>query len=117
MANAYSRLACLVDVEAAAAWRERTAAEYPDDPRNLRAAEILFRLAPEVAALNGSPLHCRIETFIPDNCEEVTLVVTEKLRRIGFSYWPSNAEQFLSDIVRDLQQQHQCKAGGYLRAV
>jgi hypothetical protein len=52
------RLSRLLDVEATRDWRWKTAEQFPEDQRNRKAAELLDRLAREIAALNGSPLTC-----------------------------------------------------------
>ena len=47
-------------VESTAEWRRRTVERFPEDHRNVEAAGILERLAPELRALEGTALHERV---------------------------------------------------------
>jgi hypothetical protein len=47
-------------VQSTAEWRREKALQFPDDMRNLRAAEELERLAVEIEALEGSDIHRQI---------------------------------------------------------
>src|SRR5215469_15054728 len=53
-----------LQVQQTAEWRWRKAEEFPDDPRHLKAAKELERLAAEIEQLNGSALHNRILELI-----------------------------------------------------
>jgi len=97
----HDRLSRLVDAEATAAWRWEKADQFPEDHRNRKAAELLDRLAPEIAALHGSPLHLRLETFIDE--EAFSFEISARLRAIGFGYFPQSGQQLLQDIVVDLE--------------
>jgi SLT domain-containing protein len=103
-----NRLLELVDVGATAEWRRDKAAQYPEDERNERAAELLERLTAEINALNWSPLHLRIETFVNDG--EISGEINFILKSIGFRYVPATGEQLLRDIVAQLE--HRCKSEG-----
>jgi hypothetical protein len=98
------QLSYLVDLEGTAAWRWRVVEEYPEDPRNRRVAEILDQLASEVAALNGSPLHLRLETFL--DVEMLGQEISEMLRAIGFRYFPQSAPQLIEDIITILEHRY-----------
>src|SRR5262245_54278988 len=98
------RISRLVDVEATAAWRWEKVNKFPDDPRNGRAAELLDRLAPEIAALNGGPLHLRLESFIVEDA--FNFEISSTLKAIGFRYFPQSGRQLLEDIVADLERQY-----------
>jgi len=78
--------------------------QFPDDPRNGRAAELLDRLAPEIAALNGGPLHLRLESFIVEDA--FNFEISSTLKAIGFRYFPQSGRQLLEDIVADLERQY-----------
>jgi hypothetical protein len=80
-------------VESTADWRRSKAEEFPDDRRNLEAAEQLDRLAKEVGKLEGSELHRRIDALInlandTRDGESVHInfheIISGELRGIGF---------------------------------
>jgi hypothetical protein len=78
------------NVEGTAEWRRRKALEFPEDSRNLKAAEELDRLATEISELEGSDIHSQIDLLI-DNLvsREVDFYsfeegVSANLRSIGF---------------------------------
>jgi hypothetical protein len=76
-------------IESTAEWRRLKAKDFPDDLRNLRAAEELDRLAMEVAQLEGSDIHQRICKLIenyqdPDIWSELNEDVSAALRGVGF---------------------------------
>jgi hypothetical protein len=81
-----------LQVQETAEWRWRKVEEFPDDPRNLKAAIELERLAVEIAQLNGSALHNRILELIGIVSEQGaddeaidTIESTEtELHRVGF---------------------------------
>ena len=82
------------EVQGAAAWRRRKAEEFPDDVRNVRAAEELERLAAEIEALEGSDIHEQIATAqdgINQICDgngdvwaDISATLSAELRSIGF---------------------------------
>ena len=77
-----------------AEWRRRKAELFPDDARNIRAAEELERLAAEIEALEGSQIekqisdaHNSINNACNDNGDiwvSITEDVSSELRSIGF---------------------------------
>jgi hypothetical protein len=88
-----------------AVWREGKAAEYPDDDRNLRAAEHLAGLARQILALpDDDPRILRIEDAvqaIADANGELP-TTSEIIRTIGFSWgYPS-----LDDLLDHYVQEH-----------
>ncbi len=99
-----NRLCCLVDLEKTAEWRSQVAQRHPEDERNVKAAETLYRLAPQIAAYNGSPLHMRIETFVSAGPEAASLEIDLTLKKIGFPYIPATGQQLLEVIVADLER-------------
>jgi hypothetical protein len=107
------RLSRLVDVEGTAAWRWLKAEQDPNDPRNARAAKLLERLAPEIAALNGSPYHVRIETFA--ECEAASFEISSILKAVGFQFYPVTGEELIKEIIACLERY--CTRGRYLRSV
>jgi hypothetical protein len=67
------------DVEGTAEWRRQKAEEFPDDKRNLEAAEALDRLALEIGALEGSELHQQISDLVDHIDPDVWCEVSEAL--------------------------------------
>jgi hypothetical protein len=94
-------IGALVDCAGTAYWRRAKAVEFPDDERNLEAAEELDRLAAEIALLEGSELHLRLDKCFED--EDGTLIamgiISEILRQVGFSRWYGTGEELLQAIV------------------
>ena len=99
-------------VQGTAEWRRQKAEQFPDDRRNLQAAEELDRLAEQIEALEGSELHRQIDEAdeninqLPDNdscdCwEKVEEAVSAELRAIGFHSGYSTGAEFL-EWYRDL---------------
>jgi hypothetical protein len=107
-------------VQGTAYWRRQKAEQFPDDERNIEAAEELDRLAIEIEALEGSELHRQINEVhdsinrLPDQhstkCwEDIGEAVSGELRAIGFHTSHSTGVEFLKwyrDLLRDnLQDQ------------
>jgi hypothetical protein len=90
-------------VESTAEWRREKAEEFPDDGRNLEAAEELDKLVEEIAKLEGSNVHRRIDALIDqtnekkrdDIWERLHEDVSAKLRSIGFHGRPESGLSFL----------------------
>jgi hypothetical protein len=80
-------------------------------PSNKKAADLLWRLVPEIYALDGHHLHLRIETFVlDDNFDAETDAV---MHAVGFNIFPANGEELLNEILLELR----CKSTPLLRAV
>ena len=112
-----TELEILVDCVNGAARREHLADRFDDD-RNLDAARLLNQLALGVAALNGSAVHRRIETFRPDinHLDHPFYETIEAvLRDVGFRLFPRNAEELLARIVETLERE--CEPGKFLKPV
>ena len=111
----------LVDFSSTAAWRRAKAQEYPDDARNLVAAEKLIALEKQAAALRGSDIHRRIETalitpIVPtesfdesDLMQKQDEVISDHLRYVGFGYDP-DATKFFTDLAEGLELARECKS-------
>ena len=73
------------NVQGTAEWRRRKAEEFPDDTRNLQAAEELERIANEIETLDeGCPIHKQIEEaeeFLNNTIETCDGDPAEFLRR------------------------------------
>jgi hypothetical protein len=94
----------LVDVAGTANWRRQKLDEYPDDSRNLEAANLLDALAKDLPALEGSDVHRQIErAYDGDGTSEVSEVVSEVLRSVGFHAWPNSGRELLEVITSRLE--------------
>ncbi|NPD67623.1 hypothetical protein HN018_18370 [Lichenicola cladoniae] len=88
-------------------WRRKKAQQYPDDERNLDAAELLDRLAGEVLALEGLPAAGTFETeyeaiFADDDDHrprEIMRLWAEYRAGIGFRIFPDTGEGILRDLI------------------
>lgn len=86
----------LIDCALTAEWRRRKAEEHPNDSRNMEAALLLERLAPEIAALNGSEIHSRLEGRYDAE------IVSTALRKVGFQLQPNTGLELLESIDSEL---------------
>jgi hypothetical protein len=101
-------------VHSTAAWRRGKAEQFPNDPRNLKAAEELERLAEQIEKLDGSEIHKLVReianTFnATDNGDgwlNITEEVSDELRYIGFHSSYDTGEQFLKWFCDLLEKEH-----------
>ena len=106
-------------VESTAKWRRSKAVQFPEDMRNLRAAEELERLAREIEALESSKVYEQIndaEESLLEACEvddylfvnkAINEAVSAELRSVGF-HGGSDGAQFLEwyrDLLREKLQE------------
>ena len=90
-----------------ARWRREQAAEYPDDQRNVEAAEIFDRLAATVQNVPPEVLAVVDELYFggPLNNDEIDHETMEaeqeKLRSVGFHTFPESAEEFLRELIAE----------------
>lgn len=84
--------------ECQAEWRREKAVEYPDDRRNLKAADLFDRLAATVDAIPADVLN------VYANLDPETAVLEQQmhLRSVGFHFNPPDAETFLRTLIDDL---------------
>jgi hypothetical protein len=54
--------------------------------------ELLGRLAKEIATLQGSDLHRRIEAAYFRDSDRFSEIVSEELRDVGFHSWPESGD-------------------------
>jgi cysteinyl-tRNA synthetase len=92
-------------VQSAAEWRRHKAEEFPEDPRNVEAANLLERLYQEFISLEGSALHRRAARLVRIDealfyFVEIASVLT---RAVGFTWFPRNAEEFLTRFIEDIE--------------
>jgi hypothetical protein len=100
MSDDLNQLICF-QVQHTAEWRRQKARQFPDDGRNLAAADELERLAAEIVFLEGSEIHEQIRALVDQysglDIDEFSLneKVYAELRSIGFRTSYSGAGEFL----------------------
>jgi len=109
MSDDLNELICF-QVRHTAEWRRQKARQFPDDRRNLAAAEELERLAAEIESLKGSEVYEQIRVFVDQysglDIDEFSFnekIYTE-LRLVGFHTSFSGAGDFLqwySNLLRE----------------
>ena len=103
-------LGCLTSYASTLEWRRQKQSQFPEDKRNSRAAAILDSMKPQIAALNGSPLHERlIKLWEAEerSCGERDIfseIVSEELRAVGFTLFPATADELLEGILKRLEE-------------
>jgi hypothetical protein len=104
--EAAAAAALIEDLENNAAWRRDKAAEYPDDSRNVTAAEILERLMKEAGQL-GPNIRLRKLTALSDELangnhrglDSLVDDVSEYHRDIGFHRFPGSIYVYIDDLI------------------
>jgi hypothetical protein len=99
-------------VQSTAEWRRDKAVQFPNDFRNLRAAEELERLAAQIEGLEGSDIHQRVadihDRFVaadePDGWIAIGEDVSAELRAVGFHSGYETGEQFLEWYCSRLEE-------------
>lgn len=86
------------DFANSAEWRREKAIEYPDDERNVDAAQLLDELARTVDDVDDDLLKAFENMFAESNSRAVELY-GQALRDVGFSSAPSNASEFVRDFI------------------
>lgn len=107
-ANHVIAAALIEDLENNASWRRDKAAQYPDDERNVRAAEISERLMDEAAQLGADDVRLRrLEVLSQNLCGdglELVQDINEHHRAIGFGYSPVSISEYLDDLIEIYQR-------------
>lgn len=106
-ANHVIAAALIEDLENNAAWRRDKAAEYPDDHRNVVAAEILERLVKEAGQLGPNYIRLRKLDALSDELangnhhglESLVEDVNEYHRDIGFHRFPESIHVYVDDLI------------------
>src|SRR3954447_17735941 len=96
-----------LNLECTSEWRREKAEQYPNDNRNLPAAEKLSELASQVRQLKSSPLHLEFDNFhrqlldeadndlLSSYCERENYYIS----RIGFDNFPGSGEECIRDLI------------------
>ncbi len=94
-----TRSALLNTIESQGSWRETKASEYPDDRRNLMAAEALGALSQFVESLDESdPRLRRLEPLRSDDIVFLGAIASQKLSGYGF-VTEAEPGEFLGKLV------------------
>ncbi|MFG1203121.1 hypothetical protein V5F29_12100 [Xanthobacter aminoxidans] len=98
----------LLDFENTAAWRSMKAEQFPDDQRNVEAAELIGRFAEILQSLNRSSVHERINSAFDKieaqgNLHSATEEVGQMMESVCFHWFPETAETALSEIADKLE--------------
>ena len=98
-------------VESTAEWRRRTVERFPEDHRNVEAAGILERLAPELRALEGTALHERVARLAEEDEDgNFSGILSELLRTVGFGSFPPSGKDLLDEFVFNLELRPELKS-------
>ncbi|MCH8917264.1 MAG: hypothetical protein IIC52_04330 [Proteobacteria bacterium] len=83
-----------------AEWRRQKAEEFPDDSRNLEAAEDLERLAASIGGMNTSIFAAYVDLHNDeDTAIEISMLEDEMRKGIGFHSSFATAEDFIKEVV------------------
>lgn len=85
-----------------ASWRARKAEEFPDDPRNAAAAELLNKLAAQVEWRLFDRELLRKYSHLAGTQETSLDVVEEEqelIRAVGFHFFPDTVDEFLEELI------------------
>jgi hypothetical protein len=87
-----------------AEWRRERAKEFPDDDRNIAAAELLEKLAAGADDIRGTDLERRYFKVLESDGHRCCEAEYESLRAVGFHSWPANATEFFDGLVTKLEE-------------
>jgi hypothetical protein len=111
------------EVQNTAEWRREKAKQFPDDTRNLRAAEELERLAAQIEQLEGSAIRERVRALYDryraaaNGSVDIYEDVSAELRAIGFHNGYATGEQFLEWYCGRLEDRHRSLVADKLSAI
>ena len=102
-------------VQSSAQWRRGKAEQFPNDSRNLRAAQELERLAAQIEKLEDSEVHKRVRSITNkfnaadngDGWHEIGEEISTELNSIGYHHSYLTGEQFLEWFCNLLEKGHQ----------
>jgi len=87
-----------IELSSTAEWRRARSIQYPDDRRNIEAAEILDRLARTVKQVDPAKLAAYAALLEDLQASERK---SELLHEIGFHWWPQTATEFVSRFISE----------------
>jgi hypothetical protein len=88
-------------LESTSAWRKRTAAKFPDDPRNAKAAEMLDQLAIDAASLTDEQF-TDLQPHFGWSSQTWRDGLVQATRFVGFAHREKNFNSFVRLVVRQL---------------
>jgi hypothetical protein len=88
-------------LEQTAAWRRKTAAKYPDDNRNTKAAEMLDKLAIDAASLTDEQF-TDLQPHFGWSSQIWRDGLVSAARMVGFAHRNTNLTSFVRTVVRQL---------------
>jgi hypothetical protein len=110
----------VIDLEGTAHWRRTLIENYPDDPRNEAAAELLERLKTEIQSRPDSAVANELEQLdeqllrLSDgnrryDLSDLSEECSEYRRRIGFSEFPPDGDAYLMRLL-NIYKEHRDRA-------
>ncbi|ODT47077.1 hypothetical protein [Devosia sp. 63-57] len=91
-----------MNLERAAMFRYQKAEEYPEDGRNLEAANLLDRLAKEFPKLPGKDFTVPFAFAQGVDGLRESEIIHEYLSRVGFDHFPADAGELVRDLTARL---------------
>jgi hypothetical protein len=88
-------------LESTSAWRKATAVKYPDDPRNLRASEMLEQLATDAANLTDEQF-TDLQPHFGWSSQTWRDGVVQAARLVGFAQRNATFNSFIRTVARHL---------------
>jgi hypothetical protein len=89
-------------LESTSAWRKTTSARFPDDPRNMRAAITLDKLAVDVASVTDEQWLELKPHFGGWASEDWRNGLSQTARQVGFHHRAKDVNFFLKVLVQNL---------------
>jgi hypothetical protein len=87
------------EVQYAADWRREVADSHPNDAdRNLKAAEILDRIALDLQNLERSEWHWRIQALCSKDASRYSEILSTLVRSVGFSSSAKTGAKFCEEL-------------------
>ena len=84
-------------------WRQRTAAKYPGDPRNARAADCLTKLATEATMLTDADW-LQLKPYAGWASETFRDGITQAARAVGFQNKITDLHSYVQHLLHVLSQ-------------
>jgi hypothetical protein len=88
-------------LEQTSAWRKRTAAKFPSDPRNTKSAEMLDKLAADAANLTDEQFN-DLQPFFGWSSPTWRVGLVEAARLVAFAHKSKDFDAFVRLVLRQL---------------
>jgi hypothetical protein len=86
-------------------WRRNTAAKYPSDGRNIRAADCLSKLATEASQLSDDAWS-QLQPHYGWASERFREAISQTARLVGFKHKIKDVPSFVKHLLEVLSEQH-----------